>query len=269
MLSRFHDIDSSPNQPSHDMRYQPIRPETSFRTHPSQPRSKMNFPDPLFGSAMNTANAVPSEYVGERLSPRQSAISSYRSRSPQSLPVPVSSGEPLPRVPSEVRKMHHSLPEIDYFDRGEIDFSDTQALNRSLPDLSLSKHLPINEEDKKPSASDIEPVPFDRINIPGRIQPQQKRISLPPIGPAKKASGAEDDRIPTASARLSKDLIECLDKMTYHSIADDNPFEPIPLTPQQERGIRMKQRMSAEMTAELMNNPMDESERCDDEFAEG
>lgn len=228
-----------------------------------------HFPDPLFGSAMNTANAMPSEFVGERLSPSQSAVGHYRSRSPQSLPVSVSSSEALPRVPAEVRALHHSLPEIDYFDRDETDFSGDHILHRSLPQLSLSKQLPMDEEDKKPSAGDIEPVPFDRINIPGRIQPQQKQINLPPMGPAKKSSSPEDDRIPSASARLSKDLIECLDKMTYHSIADDNPFEPIPLSPQQERVIRMKQRLSAEMTAELMNNPMDESERGDDEFAEG
>ena len=227
---------------------------------------------------MNTANAMPSEYARERLSPRDSGVA-FRSNTPQSLPG--SSGEPLPHVPSEVKAFHHSLPDIDFFggveDR-DLDES-SRALRKYLPDLSLSKHMPLDsEDDRKPAAIDIEPVPFERISIPGRVERhQQKRASLPPSGPIKKGQRTlAEDQIPSSSssgrssgdARLSKDLLECLDKMTYHSIADDNPFEPIPLTPQQEKANAAKQELSEAVTAELLNNPMDDSERCD-EFAEG
>lgn len=270
MLSRLHSIGSPRQQSRGSLRYQQTnRAGSSFRTEQDHSRSMAHFPDPLFGSAMNTANAMPSEYVGERLSPNQSVGGNYRSHSPRSLPVSVSSSEPLPGVPSEVRAFHQSLPDIDFFGMDEKDAASVHAFHKSLPDLSRSKNLLMDDEDKKPAARYAEPVPLDRINIPGRIEPQHKRASLPPRGPPKKGHSPGEDQIPSASVRLSKDLIECLDKMTYHSIADDNPFEPIPLTPQQERAIRTKQGLSDEMTAELLNNPMDESERCDDEFAEG
>lgn len=281
MLSRLHGIQSprqqQQQQRSESMRYQSGRaglPGSDFRMSQDKPRSMSHFPDPLFGSSMNAANAMPSEYVGERLSPSQSASGNYRSRTPQSLSNSVSSSEPLPGVPSEVNPLHHSLPEIDFFDLSEKDAAGS-GMHRSLPDLSLSRHMP-PEEDRKPAARNIEPVPFDRINIPERVESQHKRSSLPPSRPPKvppkglpkRGYSTGDDQIPSASTRLSKDLIECLDKMTYHSIADDNPFEPIPLTPQQEKANRTKKALSEEVTAELLNNPMDDSERCD-EFAEG
>jgi len=271
MLARLHDVESSRQS---GMRM-PSSGRAGFHTAASadKARSLSHFPDPLFGASMNTANAMPSEYARERLSPHESR-GAYRSNTPQSLPI--SSGEPLPAVPSEVKAFHHSLPDIDFFDLEDRDYSERARFHKSMPDLSLSKHMPMEEEDKKPAASDIEPVPFDRINIPGRAEPRQKSASLPPIGPLKKGRSLTEDQIPSSSSsgrssgggRLSKDLLECLDKMTYHSIADDNPFEPIPLTPQQEKANAAKQALSDSVRAELLNNPMDDSERCD-EFAEG
>lgn len=274
MLARLHDVQST-RQPGVRMPASGRAGFSAAAASADKARSMSHFPDPLFGASMNTANAMPSEYARERLSPRESG-GAYRSHTPQSLPV--SSGEPLPAVPSEVNAFHHSLPDMGFFDLEDRDYSERARLHNSMPDLSLSKHMPMEEEDKKPAASDIEPVPFDRINIPGRAEPRQKSASLPPIGPGplKKGRSLTEDQIPSSSSsgrstgggRLSKDLLECLDKMTYHSIADDNPFEPIPLTPQQEKANAAKQALSDSITAELLNNPMDDSERGD-EFAEG
>jgi hypothetical protein len=64
--------------------------------------------------------------------------------------------------------------------------------------------------------------------------------------------------------------MECLDKMTYHSVVDGNPFEPIPLPPQQESAhIRMRRSIELSSAENLFQNLIiDESEQ-DDEFAEG
>jgi hypothetical protein len=64
--------------------------------------------------------------------------------------------------------------------------------------------------------------------------------------------------------------MECLDKMTNHSIADDKLFEPIPLSPQTDRAyMTAKKAEAAAAATELFrHNPTeDDSER--DEFAEG
>ena len=44
-----------------------------------------------------------------------------------------------------------------------------------------------------------------------------------------------------------KDLLACLDKFTTHSIADDNPFEPIPLA--DDHAHRQQKQMDAETSS--------------------
>lgn len=236
-----------------------------FHRVPDNPRSISNFPDPLFGSSMNAANAMPSEMGRERLPPPAN-IYARQSRTTQSLPVTAS--EPLPVIPKEIKAFHHSLPEIDFFALEDKDHTESTSFHMSLPEISLSTHMPLEYDEKMPATSDVEPVPYNFINVSERIQPTQRIASQLSSGPFKKCDPIPSNSTRSSTDRLSKDLLECLDKMTYHSIADDNPFEPIPLTPQQEKANRTKQGLTDAVRAELLNNPMDDSERCD-EFAEG
>lgn len=166
--------------------------------------------------------------------------------------------------------MHNSLPDMSFSWRGSKDLFDPDySLHQSMPSMPTvhaDKQYPQKvESERKPAAMKdmMEPIPFSNINIPGRIS---EKIRSPPtksedMDVVKKGDVGDFD-IPSntiRSAAVSRDLMECLDKMTYHSIADDKLFEPLPFS--------QSDRKSGMFTKEEPG-PLDESERGD-EFAEG
>lgn len=236
------------------------------------PRS---YPDPLFGSSMNVSNAMPSDYGGDRGVPPPGDYDDYRAgvdRHSSFASAPEIALEPLAGDEIRASPMHRSVPDIDMSWRGRDPFD--ISIHRPAPSLSLSRHEmplskePLPEEDKKPAASrgdGFDPIPLQHISIPGRkASDAAAPVKQEPV--TKKEEAAQIPAGSVRSARISRDLMECLDKMTYHSIADDNPFEPIPLTPEQEKELLAKKR---KVPGEIFSAPqMDESERGD-EFAEG
>jgi hypothetical protein len=237
-------------------------------------------PDPLFGAEINAANAMPSEYSREKLTPSTRAYRERdRSMSMARSEPDYTRSEPIPSVPSNVKSFHLSYPEIAYYNLLNEDFSLHQpmSMHQSLPNIAMSKHEP-DDNDRKVPAKEIEPIPFDHIHIPGRrsFKPTSqekftKKVSMAPYT----NTGDEVHTMPQSQGavpgqRISRELMECLDKMTYHSIADDNPFEPIPLAPQQESAhIRMRRSIDLSSAANLFQNPMIDESEHEDEFAEG
>jgi hypothetical protein len=234
--------------------------------------------DPLFGTEINAANAMPSDYGREKITP---SAQSYRERerahavARQIEPEFARSSHHFPSVPPEVKAFHQSYPEISYYNLLNEEFSTHQptSMHQSLPNLPLSKH---SSEDRKRPAKEIEPIPFEQIHIPGRSYKSTSSESFAKKFPSATYSSTVEEMPPSSQSagipgqRISRDLMECLDKMTYHSIADDNPFEPIPLAPQQETALMLRRSSDISGASTLFSpqhNPLDESER--DEFAEG
>lgn len=229
------------------------------------------FPDPLFGSSNNAAARPPLPPISSAIDDRLSAdreVDRGTVRQFSFATAPESSVEPiLPYTQLEGTSFHHSLPNIHYQTQDEdSDPFDDESLHQSMPNITLSQHETA-EPDKMPSSKSMEPIPFHKINLKGRLK--ESDITKKP---------SADETIPaasTSSTRLSRDLVECLDKMTCHSITEGNLFEPIPLTPRQEREIaarRYQRKPTEEFSSDSMPSgdaeAMDESERID-EFAEG
>lgn len=181
---------------------------------------------------------------------------------------PESSVEPiLPYAQMGGTSFHHSLPNIHYQQHDEeSDPFDDESFHQSTPNITVSQHE-ASFPDKMPSVKAMEPIPFHRINLKAHL----KDVDVAKKPPADESLPAAS----TSSIRLGRDFIECMDKMTCHSISDDNPFEPIPLTPRQEQELAAR-RYQMKQTGDLSSDsapsgdaePMDESERID-EFAEG
>jgi hypothetical protein len=271
------------------------------RTSPYGRAFQHNFPDPLFGASANAAAISPRPLNRNegRLTPGGQYESDQRATMRQFsfATAPESSVEPLlPYARLEPTSFHHSLPNIHYQqpdDQSDPFDDDNVSLHQSLPSIALSQHgampEPYNNNNKMPKVKSMEPIPFHRINLKGRPKEADD-----PSNTTKKAAALPEETISAASTnstRLSRDLIECLDKMTYHTIHDaNNPFEPIPLTPRQEREIaarrqRQRQQLQQQQQQQLLTlkpmeelssesfpsgeaEPMDESEQID-EFAEG
>jgi hypothetical protein len=108
--------------------------------------------------------------------------------------------------------------------------------------------------EKKKGVRDAEPIPLHHIRIPERTaaataaQASLKSVGddIPVVKKTPRSQSIDELQISLSQAaryntgQISKDLMDCLDKMTYHSIADENPFEPIPLAPQQEKAHLLK-----------------------------
>lgn len=230
-----------------------------------------HFPDPLFGPTMNSANAMPSEYDGEKLSRPHEG---YRDRALSvASSAPDFTREPIPAASAEMRAFHQSLPEINFSLHGRDPFDEDYSMHQSLPELAFSKQI-VDDSDMKKAARDIDPIPLQHIRIPGRGSLKTGGEDTPLKKPPRDSASDDLQASSSSSSRsnpvqISKDLMECLDKMTYHSIADDNPFEPIPLAPQQEKAHASKNLSDADKAAadRFRNSMLDDSER--DEFAEG
>ena len=247
-------------------------------------------PDPLFGTARNTINATPSDFVRER-----GAIAPHefdRERSVNPSEPEYNRSEHIAYAPLDAKSYHASqYPEMVYpniFD----DFSLHQqpSIHQTFPDSVFVKRGQ-TEGDRKRPAKEMEPAPYEQGNFPARRSRKSavpetfmKKVATNPYPvAAAPASVHSDVQYPSSlhqqstrmvgGQRISRDLMDCLDKMTYHSIADDNPFEPIPLAPHQEAALNINRR-SSDVSAvdsyhqQSQQHPtIDESER--DEFAEG
>jgi hypothetical protein len=246
-----------------------------------------DFPDPLFGAAVNAAIPPrPPTLHEDRLTPGgqyqpDPRATAMRQFSFATAPEP--SVEPLlPYARLDPTSFHHSLPNIHYQqpdDNSDPFDDDDESLHQSMPNIALSQH-DIQEpySNKAAIVKSMEPIPFHYINLKGRPKEADESSSTAARKPATVMSEESIPSASTGSALLNLDFIECLDKMTCHTIHDGNPFEPIPLTPRQEREIaaRRQQMMSLKPMEELSSDsfpsgdaePMDESERID-EFAEG
>ena len=235
--------------------------------------SESHFPDPLFGSTMNSANEMPSEFEREKLAPQHHM---YQERSSHSLASsPPDFARPIHTTSSDLRAFHRSLPELSFIgqEKDPFDQDYSYSIHQSLPELPMPKRAR-DLRDERRIPRDIDPIPFHHILIPERGSLKSTSEEAPMKkshqGPAVDESQMSSSYIGRSGhVQISKDLLECLDKMTYHSIADDNPFEPIPLAPQQEKAHAAKKRIAdADTTSNLFSNPIvDDSER--DEFAEG
>lgn len=269
--------------------------------------SEHHFPDPLFGSAINAANAMPSDFEREKLSTegfrerahsisssntdyaampteydrqKLSTEASYRDRS-QSLAqnTPYFSRQQLPSAHQDVKAYHQSLSDFGFNDNDMFD-EDVAMHHQSLPDFAMSMPAQFGSERIKHSQDD-DPIPFRHIRMPGRkhIKTTGECVELnkPP-----RPQSIDELQISMSQAakystgKISKDLMECLDKMTYHNLSDDNPFEPVPLAPQQEKAHALQKQTAAARTNPheettpvdaFGDNPLLDESECD-EFAE-
>ena len=168
---------SSSRDQSSSRRYASIT--SDFRSKQERPTKESHFPDPLFGGAINSANAMPSEFDREKLSP---SLEGYRSRSASiARSAPDSSRERLSSASPDVKDFHHSMPEIGYYGLERDPYIEEYSLHQSLPDLVYSKLAP-GEVFKKKAARDTEPVP-DHLRHVGwcdqRGGPRVQRDGLP------------------------------------------------------------------------------------------
>ena len=256
-------------------------------------------PDPLFGTTTHsTMNATPSDFDRERLSVAQREFE--RDRSVANTEIDYNRSEHIAYGPLDAKSFHLSYPELmqqNIFE--DYSLHQQSSIHQTFPDSEFAKHVR-SEGDRKRPAKDIDPAQYESDNFPAR------RLRKPvPEAFVKKV--ATDPYLATAAAaptpttahfniqqplshhppgtrmvggqRISRDLMDCLDKMTYHSVADDNPFEPIPLAPHQEAALSVNRRLSdvapdavdsyhrPSQQQPQQHNSIDESER--DEFAEG
>jgi hypothetical protein len=259
---------------------------TSAREGPVNEMARL--PDPLFGTARNTINATPSDFDGERVAVAQHELD--RDRSMAAIDPDYTRSEHVAYAPLDAKSFHASYPEMVYPNIFE-DFSLHQqpSIHQTFPDSTFVKRGR-SEGDRKRPAKDIEPEQYKQGNFPAR----RLRKSAVPETFINKSGTNPYSIVPLTShsdiqftsshhqlgaqmvsgPRLSRDLMDCLDKITYHSIADDNPFEPIPLAPHQEAALNANRRSSDVSGVadsyhhQSQQHPtIDESER--DEFAEG
>ena len=255
-------------------------------------------PDPLFGTARSTINATPSEFDRERS--RTVAQHEFdRDRSIIGNDPDYNRSEHIAHAPIDAKSFHLSYPDMAYPNMFEdIALLQQSSIHQTFPESAFEKRGQ-NEGDRKRPAKDIEPVQYEQGNFPAR---RFRKSAIPetfmkkaPTNPYPSAAAAltatthSDIQFPSAHVQqsstrmvggqqISRDLMETLDKMTYHSIADDNPFEPIPLAPHREVTLSVNRRASdvsavasADDTyhqqSQQQHPSIDESER--DEFAEG
>lgn len=262
---------------------------TAARERPTNEMARL--PDPLFGTARNTVNATPSEFDRERVTVPQHEFD--RDRSMTGSEPEYNRSEHIAYAPLDAKSFHLSYPEMVYPNIFE-DFSLHQqaSIHQTFPDSSFVAKRGQSEGDRKRPAKDMEPVQYEPGNFPARRSRKaavpetfMKKVATNPYPNAAAPSAHSDVQYPSShhpqsatrmvgGQRISRDLMDCLDKMTYHSIADDNPFEPIPLAPHQEAALNVNRR-SSDVSAvadsyhqQSRQHPnIDESER--DEFAEG
>jgi hypothetical protein len=268
-----------------------------FRSSRERPTVEVvRMPDPLFGTTSNTVNATPSDFDREAFATAGALHRDFDHNRSMAISEPdYNRSEHIPFATTEPKSFHLSYPEMGYHNLFE-DYSLHQqmSMHQSFPEIALSKHGQI-EGDRKRPAKEMEPIPLEHIR--GRRKSTEpdtfmKKTSTV-TSAAQTAASAASIQFPSSriqqpntvtrtvgGQRISRELMECLDKMTYHSIADDNPFEPIPLAPHQEAALLVHRRSSdvgmssypqqeqqQESQLQSQNPLIDDSDR--DEFAEG
>lgn len=267
-------------------------------------------PDPLFGTTTHsTMNATPSDFDRERLSVAQREFE--RDRSMANTEVDYNRSEHIAYGPLDAKSFHVSYPELmqqNIFE--DYSLHQQSSIHQTFPDVEFAKRVR-SEGDRKRPAKDIDPAQYEQDNFPARRSRKSvpetflKKVATDPYlatAVAAPAPATAHFNIQQPSShhppgtrmvggqRISRDLMDCLDKMTYHSVADDNPFEPIPLAPHQEAALNVSRRLSDVVPEAVdsyrrpsqqqpqqepqqqppqpqQHNSIDESER--DEFAEG
>lgn len=230
-----------------------------------------HFPDPLFGTTTGARlfDKNHQSYEDHDTLPPQRQFS-IASAPDSSIDRTDFVGQPDPMT-----VFSNSMPELPQVIRSSRrDTFEGDLSLRTLPDLGMSSHPSgrIESERLLPSR-DIEPIPLKNIKLPGSETKKTSDLG-PPV--AKKPAV---DEIPGASvrtAKLSKDLVECLSKMTYHNIADDQMFEPIPFAGAKTTNDSSEKESDACAPPTSIHMNMFKSEEMeedtegnDDEFAEG
>lgn len=137
--------------------------------------------------------------------------------------------------PEEI--LHRSMPNISSSWDASFDFqlasNDVDSnLHHSTPNIHFSE-ADMREGDEDSFNGDLlEPIPLDEITprpaAKKSVSEAFKRtlpMTLSPTSPSVEV--------------VSKDLIACLEKLTGSSIKDNNPFEPLPLRPEDDDEIDM------------------------------
>lgn len=217
----------------HAMPHHPtaVRHRASSFTQPGQPgHPGQYFHDPLFGS-----NTVPSRHNTSPFSDSEAISSHYshgdfglRPRS-HSQDRTTSFGDEESESTPDLELLHKSMPNLAAEStKRDLEELDLALFHKSMPNLRGGA---TELGDTDVSESDLEPLPLHSIRsgpvkTTGDVEMEMKPPRAVPV------------YTPSSSrleGNLSKDLMECLDKLTEHTISDDNPFsdenpfEPIPL----------------------------------------
>lgn len=140
----------------------------------------------------------------------------------------------LPTSPSNVptvyedaamEDLHHSVPNIHFsFDNRKAPrISEMEAMHHSLPNMYF---------DAEPAGDDMEPIPFDLAlpTLGGSSSSAARPMAVMSVDRNEKIG--DDQQQPIT---ISSTLIDSLAKITESAGTDDNPFEPIPLSPASKR----------------------------------
>jgi hypothetical protein len=125
---------------------------------------------------------------------------------------------------AESEEMHHSLPNVHLntagFNVKEESINEMEAMHHSLPNMTYATNTP-NTRNMDPMLMST----YANTQLQQRLQ-REAFITRPSPQMAFKKPAPQ-----SRMDEVSKDFLSCLEKLTESTIADDNPFEPIPITP--------------------------------------
>jgi hypothetical protein len=248
-----------------DSRYDQGRafiPTSSAYQHSGQasPSLGYQFPDiqfrPVPGSSphsMHSYSEIPSRSNHYEDLPRRSRPRSY------SLP---SSPQNVPSFGDDnfaLEELHHSLPILHLNTTNFTDerIDETSAMHHSLPNIDYQE---ASRASNKSISNEMDMLPLDAYSMQSRRNdpfPMQQQRSSDPFGLQQQQQQHQHQHIKSAPSEMqemmkksttktgpsydiSKDFLSCLEKLTEHSIASDNPYEPIPLTPDSPQKLGLK-----------------------------
>jgi hypothetical protein len=124
--------------------------------------------------------------------------------------------------------LNHSVPNLNYSHQAA-------TLNHSVPNLNYTHQ---QDEPVHTATTDIEPIPFDQYSPQNRKRSLKKEIFSMNTAVTADTVASKETRARSAGTE-SDDLLTCLVKLTKTTLADDNPFEPIPLSNSSEHMIAL------------------------------
>lgn len=170
---------------------------------------------------------------------------------PQSHSLPCSPAN-VPSVyeDADMEDLHHSVPNLHFSmggaSRKEPPIREMEAMHHSLPNFYFDHE----------ASDDMEPIPLD-LALPPLSERQHRHSAPAALAQGRTADPLNKDEQPIT---ISNTLIESLAKITESASTDDNPFEPIPLSPP------TKKRPSVGVTKD--DFPNIEEQPLDDAFGE-